>query len=115
MNAKLIAMLIVTVVPGIAVAQAPAAAPVQTPAKETQELVYGRQLMTDAERAEYRAKMRTLKTQQEREAFRLEHHKKMQERAKEKGVTLPDMPLHQGMGMEQGRQVAPGSGGPPAK
>ena len=63
------------------------------------EVVYGSQLMTREERAEYRAKMRSLKTKEEREALRMEHHQKMQERAKSMGKTLPDMPPAQGGGM----------------
>lgn len=39
------------------------------------------QLMTAAERTEYQAKMRTLKTDKERDDFRLEHHNKMTLRA----------------------------------
>lgn len=72
---------------------------------QSQERIYGSQLMTRQERAEYHSKMRSLKTNEEREAFRLAHHKKMQERAKEKGKTLPDMPPAQGGGM------GPGGGG----
>lgn len=52
--------------------------------------VYGSQLMTSQERAEYRARMRSLKTSEEREAFRAEHHRKMQQRAKEQGKALPE-------------------------
>lgn len=63
------------------------------------EVVYGSQLMTREERAEYHARMRSLKTREEREAFRMEHHQKMQERAKAQGKTLPDMPPAQGGGM----------------
>jgi hypothetical protein len=63
------------------------------------ETVYGSQLMTREERTEYRAKMRSLKTKEEREAFRMEHHQKMQERAKAQGKTLPDTPPAQGGGM----------------
>lgn len=63
------------------------------------ELIYGSQLMTAQERTEYRAKMRSLKTKEEREALRREHHQQMQERAKAKGKTLPDMPPAQGSGM----------------
>lgn len=61
------------------------------------EVVYGSQLMTREERAEYRARMRSMKTREEREAFRMEHHQKMQERAKAQGKTLPDMPPGGGM------------------
>jgi len=62
-------------------------------------LIYGSQLMTPQERTEYRAKMRSLKTKEEREALRMEHHQQMQERAKARGKTLPDMPPAQGGGM----------------
>ena len=73
--------------------------------KQEQEQIYGSQLMTPEERAEHRDKMQSCKTPEEMEAYRLEHHKKMQERAKEKGVTLPDEPPAAGMGM------GPGGGG----
>ncbi|MBU1237718.1 MAG: hypothetical protein KJ634_03775 [Gammaproteobacteria bacterium] len=77
--------------------------------------VYGSQLMTQQERMEYRNQMRTLKTQEERNAFRLEHHKRMQERAKERGVTLPDAPPAAGNGMGpgggRGMGDGPGMGG----
>ena len=76
-----------------------------------QEQIYGSQLMTPQERAEHRAKMRAAKTQQERDAIRLEHHKKMQERAKEKGITLPDTPPPRGGGMGPGG-MGPGGMGP---
>jgi hypothetical protein len=71
----------------------------QAQAQQKTEVVYGSQLMTREERAEYRAKMRSLKTKEEREALRMEHHQKMQERAKAQGKTLPDMPPAQGGGM----------------
>lgn len=67
--------------------------------KQSKEQIYGSQLMTRQERAEHRAKMRSLKTKEERESYRMEHHKKMQERAKEMGKTIPDMPSPQGCGM----------------
>jgi hypothetical protein len=67
--------------------------------------IYGSQLMTRQERMEYRNQMRSTKTQEERNTLRLEHHQKMQERAKEKGVTLPDAPPAAGGGM------GPGAGG----
>ena len=73
-----------------------------------QDRIYGYELMTPQERAEHRAKIRSLKTVQEREQYRLEHHKKMQERARERGVTLPDEPLPRGRGAGPGM----GGGGP---
>lgn len=77
--------------------------------KQAQERVYGSQLMTQQERAEHRAKMRGLKTREERDAYRLEHHRKMQERAREKGLTLPDEPPARGGGM--GPRGGMGTGG----
>ena len=76
------------------------------------EPVYGYQLMSEQERAENRAKMRSFQTEQEREAYRQEHHKMMQERAKAQGVTLPDepMPRGQGKGMGQGQGYRGGQG-----
>lgn len=64
--------------------------------------VYGWELMTEQERAEHRTKMQSLKTKEERERYRIEHHKKMQERARQQGKTLPDMPQSQGKGMGHG-------------
>ncbi len=59
---------------------------------QAQVQVYGSQLMTAAERTEYQAKMRTLKTDKELDAFRLDHHTKMTARAAERGITLPSTP-----------------------
>jgi len=66
-----------------------------------QEYIYGSQLMTEQERAEHRAKMRAAKTDQEREKIRLDHHKKMQARAKERGMIMPDEPPPRGGGKGQ--------------
>lgn len=98
--------------------------------EKAQQQIYGSQLMTPQERAEFRAKMRSLKTPKERDEFRREHHKMMVERAKQRGVTLPDEPPtgpgHMGPGgggmgpggkmgpggsMGPGGGMAPGSGG----
>ncbi len=74
---------------------------------QTQNQIYGSQLMTQQERSEYRAQMRNAKTAQEREQIRKEHHERMKVRAKEKGLTLPDEPPARGRGMGPG----PGGGG----
>ncbi|MDD2880048.1 MAG: hypothetical protein PHQ58_06400 [Rhodoferax sp.] len=86
----------------------------------TQDQIYGSQLMTQVERNEYRAKMRSMKTSQERDALRLEHHKLMQERAQVKGITLPAEPLARGAGAGIGPGAGVGAGagmgaGPGAK
>ena len=72
--------------------------------------VYGSQLMTSAERTSYRKQMRSLKTAQEREAFRQQHHEQMQKRAAERGVSLPDTPPRQGGGMGPGGGMGQGAG-----
>ena len=75
----------------------PAVAQTQAPA-QTQERIYGSQIMTEQERLEYRERMLKAKTVEERERIRAEHHQAMVARAKEKGVTLPDDPPRAGMG-----------------
>lgn len=52
--------------------------------------IYGRELMTEQERREYQERMRTLRTEEERRAYREEHHRQMQSRAAERGLTLPE-------------------------
>lgn len=78
-----------------------------------QEQMYGWELMTPEERAEHRAKIRSFNSEEERERFRLEHHKEMEERARARGVTLPDMPsTSQGRGMGPGgKDMGPSGGG----
>ena len=79
---------------------------------QAQVQIYGSQLMIAAERTEYQAKMRTLKTDKERDAFRLDHHTKMSARAAERGVTLPSTPPSVGAGPKSGSGtgVGPGTG-----
>mgnify|MGYP003572537572 FL=1 len=76
---------------------------------QEQKQIYGWELMSVKERAEHREKMLSLKTEQERTAYRQEHHKLMQQRAKEKGVSIPDMPMHRGA--EAGSGAGAGTGG----
>ena len=80
---------------------------------QDQKRAYGWNLMTPEERTEHQNKMRSLKNEQEREQFRIEHHKKMQERAKEKGMTLPEKPRtpnKDGMGLGKKRGGGGGRG-----
>ncbi len=72
--------------------------------------VYGWQLMSPQERAAYRSQMRGLKTAQEREQFRLEHQKQMEERARERGVTLQHEPMGRGPAGTPGQEMGPGAG-----
>jgi hypothetical protein len=80
-------------------------------AGEQQEQVYGSQLMTPQERDEYRTRMRSAKTPEEQERIREEHHERMKERAKERGMTLPDEPPPRGRGMGPGGGMGPEGGG----
>lgn len=73
-------------------------------------VVYGRQLMTEQEMQQHREAMRQLKTEQERADYRKLHHEKMQARAQEMGVTLPDEPQQRGKGMGMGAGDGSGSG-----
>ncbi len=66
--------------------------------------IYGWQLMSPEEQTDYQAKMRSLNTQEERNMLREEHHNQMQERAREKGLSLPDTPPAERGGMGPGGQ-----------
>ena len=73
--------------------------------RNSEDSVYGWQLMNEEERRAHRRQMRLLQTEEERERYRLEHHRLMQERARDRGVTLPDEPL------PSRRGTGPGGGG----
>lgn len=77
------------------------------------EQMYGSQLMTEQERQTYRDRMRRARTDDERARIRAEHHMQMQERARLKGVTLPDQPPAAGGGA--GRGAGGGMGGGPGQ
>jgi len=96
------------------------AATVPTPGQENvqnqeQDQIYGVQLMTEQERAEFRSRMQAAKTLEEKELIRNENHKAMQERAESRGLVLPDQQpknkdgnnragkmMNQGRGMDKG-------------
>lgn len=77
---------------------------------QTREQAFGWQLMSDQERQQYQQQMQKMNTEQEREAFRNEHHQMMQERARQQGVTLPDQPGAGGKRMGPGAGKGPGQG-----
>lgn len=80
---------------------------------QTTEPIYGHQMMTPEEMAAYRNKMHSAKTAEERERLRAEHHREMQARAKERGITLPEEPparAQRGQGMGPGMGMGPGAG-----
>ena len=53
------------------------------------QAIYADNLMTPAERSAYMNRMHSLNTVQERNAFREQHRIEMQQRARERGVTIP--------------------------
>ena len=77
--------------------------------------IYGSQLMSDPERSAYQTKMRSLKTDQAREAFRLEHHEEMKIRATARCVTLPNELLAKGLGIQGNVPQGAGQGGTTGK
>ncbi|MDD3761991.1 MAG: hypothetical protein PHP86_01685 [Nevskiales bacterium] len=91
--------------------------PPPAPDTQAQEQIYGWQLMTQQERDAYRASMRNARTVEARQQIQAAHHAQMQQRAAERGVTLPDQPLRQpgamrgsGQGQGQGRGAGQGAG-----
>src|SRR3989339_1650297 len=88
-----------TLVLALSIGAVMAVDPVAAP---TQERVYGSELMTRAERAEHRAQLRAARTPEQKAQVRAELHERMQERAKQLGMQLPDAPLPAGGGMGPG-------------
>lgn len=76
-----------------------------------EDYVYGRELMTDKELSEHQAKMHSFKTEEEREAYRMAHHERMEQRAEDKGVALPSEAPAAGQTGGKGVETAPGHGG----
>ena len=86
-------------------------------AQAQEEQIYGGQLMTEQERDQYRSQMQAARSETERDQLRWEHHLSMQERAKERGIILPDEPPMFGIhrpsapGDRLDRRRLPGRGG----
>jgi 1,2-phenylacetyl-CoA epoxidase catalytic subunit len=77
---------------------------------QAQDRVYGSQLMTQQERNEYGALMNAARTGKERDQIRQAHQEQMQERAKQRGMTLPDEAPAYGKTQDMGS--GGGMGGP---
>ncbi|MBK6879611.1 MAG: hypothetical protein IPN65_06580 [Elusimicrobia bacterium] len=58
--------------------------------KRQKEGVFGDELMTKQERAQYRKQLKECKTEEERARLRMEHRLRMQERARLQGIELAD-------------------------
>ena len=60
--------------------------------RQTQQQVFGRELMTEEEYAAHRDKMRAAKTEAERQRIRKQNHELMKARAEQRGLSIPDEP-----------------------
>ncbi|MGB1478650.1 MAG: hypothetical protein ACPG9R_12765 [Marinobacter salsuginis] len=74
-------------------------------AAQSEEQVFGRELMTQQELQQHRETMRNLNTDAERAQYRQLHHERMMERARERGVELRN-----GMGQGSGQGMGKGQG-----
>ena len=79
------------------------------------KMIFGSQLMSAQERIEHRERLLNAKTNEEREQIRKEHHARMEVRAKEQGMKLPDKPPSNGGRMmndgDMGGRMDGGGGG----
>ena len=76
-------------------------------ATQAGDRIYGAELMTPRERAAYRERLRTM-TPSERARFRQEHRRRMDQRARQRGVEIGPKG---GQGPGRGRGDGPGGGG----
>jgi hypothetical protein len=111
MNARaIIATAAATAMMTITVSLFAADTPPAGAAAQKSEPIYGYRMMSDAERNDYRKRMREARSEQERQAVRDEHRKAMEARATERGVTMPGhRGPHAGGGYGPGGQ-GPGNG-----
>jgi len=111
LHTALAGTLLITALPGLAQDQTRDQMRDQTrdQVRDQNQQIYGSQLMTPQERAEYRSRMRNARTYEERQRIRQEHHQQMQERARQRGVTLPPAPPARGY-RGQGGGMGPGGG-----
>ena len=78
--------------------------------EQARERIYGHDLMTEQERNEYRERLRAMNTEEERNAFRAQHHEEMKKRARERNMEIPDDVPAQGMGKGKGKEMSHGHG-----
>ncbi|MHA7810289.1 MAG: hypothetical protein ACX933_10815 [Marinobacter adhaerens] len=82
-------------------------------AAQSDDQVFGRELMTQQELKQHRETMRNLNTDAERAKYRQLHHERMMERARERGVELRNgmgQGSGQGMGMQNGQGMGQKNG-----
>jgi hypothetical protein len=80
---------------------------------QDEDQVLGRQLMTEQELQQHRNTMQSLQSQEERQQYQQQHHQRMQERANEQGVSLPQEPgkSGKGLGPQPGKGLKRGQSG----
>lgn len=95
-----LAVLVVVGAFSVSTGTARAASPYGTPqGNQMPQRIYGGHLMTQQERVEHRAKMRAAKTAAERERIRDEHYQQIRQRAKARGMVLPNRRPGRGRGL----------------
>jgi hypothetical protein len=72
--------------------------------------IAGYNLMTEQERQQFRDRMRSMNSMEERQAFRQQHHEQMMERARARGVELEKLPPT-AAGQPKGNGKGKGMGG----
>ena len=77
-------------------AQQPSASTATPPQATGQQRPQRPQILTQEERAQYRQRMQAAKTPEERAKVRDDMRTAVEQRAKEKGITLPQRPMHGG-------------------
>ena len=60
--------------------------------RQTQQQVYGRELMTEEEYTAHHDEMRAAKTEAERQQIREQNHELMKARAGQRGLSIPEEP-----------------------
>ena len=74
--------------------------------QQKKDLIYGAELMTEQDKLQYQNHLRELADEKQRVEFRLQHQTKMQQRAKERGVSLALAPTREQLQMqERARQM----------
>ncbi len=69
--------------------------------QQDRDRIYASELMTSQERTQYMNQLRSLRTEQERLQFRLEHQQTMQQRAKEQNAKLGAAPTRSQLGAQE--------------
>ncbi|HKJ07494.1 MAG TPA: hypothetical protein VKA76_00245 [Gammaproteobacteria bacterium] len=72
--------------------------------------IYGHQLMTPQERDRYRDRLRAARSEHDRARIRQQHIERMQERARQRGMSLGPPPMRRPTSPPAGGRMGPGGG-----